>query len=235
MKTLVALVPVLIISYASSNLQAASPELEAAKTDGARGMITLRVVDSKGIPVENAQVSAWFYNPHNRNDTSERMTDTNGLCSITGVSDSQMRYTITKAGYYKTSEPYWFYRRGENCVQNGRWQPWNPTNAVVLKEVRHPIPMRAKRVDAPVPVQGTPAGYDLEVGDWVAPYGQGKQPDMLVTYEATIKAPLVFSNQLTIATSNKLDGFIRMSKDKWSTFVSVYEAPTNGYLSPVVL
>lgn len=235
MKTLIALVPVLIAFYASSNLQAASPELEAAKTDGARGMITLRVVDSKGKPVEKAQVSAGFYNPHKRNDTSEGMTDTNGLCSITGVSDSQMRYTITKDGYYRTSEPYWFYRRGENCVHEGRWQPWNPTNTVILKEYRNPVPMYAKNVDVSIPVQGSPIGFDLEKGDWVAPHGQGNRSDLLVRYVATYEGPQAFSKRIEISFSSAQDGVQVFAIDGNSKFISMYAAPEEGYVPTLVL
>jgi hypothetical protein len=51
---------------------------------------------------------------------------------------------ITKNGYYKLRGKYWFYRRDKDCVQNDRWQPWNPTYKVVLKEHRQPIAMYAK-------------------------------------------------------------------------------------------
>lgn len=218
-------------------LLAASSEIEKARQYGAKGAVTLHITDSIGKPVEKARISACFFPSDSYADADGREghTDTNGCFYLEGKTVDDLAYEVTKDSSYKTIGKYWFYRRGENCVQDGRWQPWNPTNTVVLKEIRHPIPMCSKRVDAPVPIQGAHVGYDLEVGDWVAPYGQGKQTDMLVTYEATIKAPLVFSNQLTIASSNKMDGFIRINKDKWSFFPSVYEAPTNGYRSLLVL
>ena len=244
----------------TGRLSAESLEVENARQHGAEGQVTLRVVDSTDKPIEKAKLSVAFWGSDSSADVvvSEGQTDTNGLFVAVGKTIDSMNYTITKDGYYKTRGKYWFYRpsgldanknsaisptsgeywlyhQKENSVKDGRWQPWNPTITVVLKELRHPIPMRAKRVEAPLPIQSAPAGYDLEVGDWVVPYGHGKQPDMLITYDATIKTPLVFSNQLIVAISNKEDGFIRMNKDKWSSFPSVYEAPANGYQSQLVL
>ena len=238
----------------------ASSEVAAARLHGARGQITLRVTDSMGKPVENAEVSVAFWGSDSSADAvvSEGTTNTNGLFVATGKTIDSMNYTITRDGYYKTKGRYWFYRpsgldpsrnwavsptareywmyhQGENSVTDGRWQPWNPTNTVVLKEVRNPIPMRAKRVDSPVPVRGEPAGYDLEVGDWVVPFGQGKTPDMLIAYDAVIESPLVFSNQLVITANDKGAGFIRANKDEWSSFPSSFEAPARGYQSQVVL
>jgi hypothetical protein len=238
---------------------AASAEVEKARQHGANGQITLRVTDSTGKPVEKAELSVAFWGSDSSADVvvSEGTTDTNGLFVATGKTIDSMNYTITRDGHYKTRGKYWFYRpsgldpskswavsptsreywqyhQGENSVKDGRWQPWNPTNTVVLKEIRNPIPMHAKRVDSPAPVQSAPAGYDLEVGDWVVPSGQGKQSDMLIAYDAEIESPLVFSNQLVITISNKGGGFIRVNKEEWSSFPSVFEAPASGYQSQVV-
>jgi len=61
----------------------------------------------------------------------------------TGEPTGDLNYWITKDGYYKTEGGYWFYPGPERSVKDGRWQPWNPTNTVVLKEIRNPVPMFA--------------------------------------------------------------------------------------------
>lgn len=221
----------------AGRLLAESPEVENARQRGARGEVTLRVIDSTGRPVEKAKLSIAFWGSDSSADVvvSEGRTDANGFFVAAGKTIHSMNYTITKDEYYKTGEKYWFYRRGEDCVKDGRWQPWNPTNIVVLKERRNPIAMYAKRVDAPVPVRDVPVGFDLEVGDWVAPQGVGKQSDVYFTYKANVQDFWTGSYELTIACSNKMDGFVRTRKDMWSEFASSYEAPHNGYDTRVLL
>ncbi|MCZ7592176.1 MAG: carboxypeptidase-like regulatory domain-containing protein [Kiritimatiellae bacterium] len=215
----------------AGKLFAASPEVETARQNGAQGQITLRVVDSTGKPVEKAELSVAFWASDSSANAvvSEGKTDTNGYYVAAGKTIHSMNYTITKDGYYKTTGEYWFYRRGEDCVKNGRWQPWNTTNTAVLKEHRNPTAMYVKYVDEPVPVRDVPVGFDLEVGDWVAPYGKGKRPDLFFTYKAKVQDFWNGSLELIIACTNKMDGFFRVQKDMGSDFRSAYEAPTSGY------
>lgn len=218
-------------------LFAASPEVEKARQHGAQGQVTFRVVDSTGKPVAMAEIRATL--PHSDAygdvEVSKGPTDTRGMFIAGGKSNDQIIYDVKKAGSYKTVGTHKFYRRGVECVRDGRWQPWNPTNSVVLKEVRNPIAMYAKRVDAPVPVRDVPVGFDLEVGDWVVPHGVGKQADVYFTYKADAQDFWTGSYELTIACSNSMDGLVRTNKDAWSEFLSAYEAPGDGYDSRVVL
>jgi hypothetical protein len=221
----------------SGKLFAAASEVEKARRHGAQGQVTFRVVDSTGNPVAKAEIRATF--PHSDAygdvEVSKGLADTNGIFIAAGRANDQIIYDVKKEGSYKAEGTYRFYRRGENCVLDGRWQPWNPTITVVLKEHRNPIAMYAKRVDAPVPVRDTPVGFDLEVGDWVAPHGAGKQGDVYFTYKAKAQDFWTGSYELTLACSNKMDGFVRMRKDMWSEFLSAYEAPNDGYVTNVIL
>lgn len=58
---------------------------------------------------------------------------------------------------------------------------------------------------------------------------------MWVSYKSHVLDMLNFSNQLILACRNAMEGFQRMSKDAWSSFVSVYEAPLEGYQPSIVL
>ena len=219
------------------HLRAESPEVETARQHGARGRVTLRVIDSTGKPVDRAQLNLALFpsDSYANADVREGQTDTNGCFDIEGTTVEDMTYTISKTDYYKTTGKYWFYRRGENCVQNGRWRPWNPTNAVVLKEHRKPIAMYAKNVDVCIPVCDTPVGFDLAVGDWVTPHGKGSRRDIFFTYRSDIKDVWTGRKELIIACTNKLEGFCRAQKDVWSGFGSEYDAPTDGYQPTVNL
>lgn len=228
----------LIYSLALATMQAAiSDEIKQAITKGAKAQITFRVVDSKGNPVAEAQVGVGFYNQNMSGDGGgvSGKTDSSGLFTAIGKPTVDMHYQIYKEGYYNIEGSYVFYRASDpNPVKDGRWQPWNPTNTVVLKEKRNPVPMFAKNIDVPILVWAVPIGFDLEKGDWIAPYGNGIHPDIFFTYSADIKDIWTGTYVFTIACSNKLDGFFRTEKDTWSQFASRYEAPTNEYLMQII-
>jgi hypothetical protein len=218
------------------NARSQSAEVDKARQYGAQGQVTLRVIDSTAKPVELANVSAGFYNPHERGQVAEGKTDTNGCFVATGRPVDDMRYTIMKDSYYKTEGTYAFHRPGaDSSVKDGRWQPWNLTNTVVLKERRNPVPMCAKSVDESVPIRDAPVGFDLEKGDWVAPHGKGTKTDLVFTYQAQIKDYWTGKKELVITCTNRLDGFYRAQKDMWSDLQSTYEAVPDDYQASVRL
>jgi len=221
----------------SAELLAASREVEQARQHGALGQVTLCVEDAIGNPVEGARVRMVFWASDSSANValSEGTTDTNGLLLAEGMTIHSMNFTITKDGYYKTEGAYWFHRRGEKCVQNGRWQPWNAIHPVVLKEKRNPTAMYARHVDVAIPVRDQPIAFDLEVGDWVAPYGKGSGEDFCFTYRSDIKDFWTGRKELAIACTNRMDGFYRAQRDTWSEYESVYEAAENGYSGTVSL
>ncbi len=219
----------------ADTILASSPEVHKARQYGADGKVTLRVVDVNASPVNEANVSAGFYNPHKRGQVAVGKTDTNGCFIAAGIPVEDMRYIITKDGYYKTEGAYVFYQPSvETPVSGGRWLPWNPTHPVILKECRKPIAMYARSVNAPIPLRDAAVGFDLEVGDWVVPHGRGKEADIFFTYSATIKDLWNFSNQLVIACSNEMNGLYRADKDLWSDFHSTYEAGSKEYQPKLV-
>jgi hypothetical protein len=227
-------IALLFLGMSSTILYAASPEIEAAKMYGAKGQVSFRVVDAQGKPVENARVSTGFYgNSATSDQVMEGKTDSNGFCIIAGVSASQMHYTITKDDYYATQDSYWFYPGHDRSLKDGRWQPWNPTLDVVLKEKRRPVPMFAKRYDGTIPALDTPLGFDCEKGDWVEPYGKGSRSDLIFFYTATVAGTMSFSVRLEVSV-NREDGLQLLPLDRSSDFMSLYEAPENGYVSKLV-
>lgn len=213
------------------DVQAEIPEIEKARQYGARGQVTLCITDSTGKPVEKAQLSVAFWASDSSADAvvSEGQTDTNGCFISAGKTIHSMNYTITKEGFYKTGGAYWFYPCSGRSVKDGRWQPWNPTITVVLKERRNPVPMYAKEVDVLIPVQDKAIGFDLEKGDWVAPYGQGTASDLVFKYIAHYEDSQVFSKRMEMTFINPRDGVQSFLLDQTSEFMSAYIAPEEGY------
>jgi len=214
------------------------PEAERARQRGAQAKLTFQVVDSVRKPVEGAQLDIAFYPTGSYSDTIvvKGSTDTNGTFVASGKTQDTIGYSIVKDGYYRTQVlRYHFYRPGEDCVRNGRWQPWNPTNPVVLKERRKPATMYAQKVEVIIPVMDKTVGFDLEQGDWVAPYGEGMKGDLLFTYNAEYEGTQDYSKRLSLSFSDSKDGLRTYLLDKSSDLMSLYEAPVDGYVSSLLL
>jgi len=236
-----------------------TPEVEKARQYGARGKVTLRVVDSTGKPVEKARLSVAFWGSDSSADVvvSEGQTDANGLYPAEGRTTGEVTFTITKEGFYKTHCTYLFYRansldksqsramrstlgeyllyhQAENSVLKNRWQPWNPTVTVVLRERRNPTAMHVKQVNTRAPLLGQAIGFDLEKGDWVAPYGQGATPDLVIKYTANYENLLTFSKRLEVSFSNPQDGMQSFPLDGSSEFMTMYAAPEHGYEPAII-
>lgn len=209
-----------------------SREVEHAMTKGAPARATLRVVDTTGKCVPNARVRLNFMLFERKNNFETGLTDTNGLFSAERDTMSECNWFIEKEGYYNTEGMHSFAANLTNdSVKDGRWQPWNPTIQVVLKEKRKPIPMYTKRIEAKMPVRDLPIGYDFLKGDWVQPYGQGKDADITLTYSETPRTNTLRRYDFTIAFTNQQDGAYLIKKDNYSQFLSAYESDTNGYQS----
>jgi len=204
-----------------------------AITDGGKAKISFRVLDDEQRPVEKVQVQAGFYYDPEKQGIITGETDTNGLCAIEGMTCGDMWYSMEKSGYYKTKGQYLF-GQVEPPVINNHWQPWNPTNMVVLKRIKNPVPMYVKSLNIGVPEFGKFLGFDIEKGDWVAPYGKGASSDLLFYPELTQRNPDDFDYTLTLTFPNKGDGikaFEGSALNIGSQFKSDYEAPSGGYPS----
>jgi len=206
-----------------------SPDVQAAQRNGAKAKVTLRVVDSRGNPVPDADVKVAFF--HRGPYSVDGKTDENGFFTAKHMSESDVHFHASKEGYYRTYRNYWFYREGKPCAKDGRWIPWNPTLEVVLKEKRNPIRLLERTADIELPARGKRYGFDFAVGELVAPDGKGEHADIWLFCDGDMSYPPTqnFTNELIISTSQPFAGFVRRRKDMWSKMIVDYEAPEDGY------
>lgn len=200
-----------------------------AVRDGAKARFTFRIVDEVGNVVTGAILKVSF----GRHDSEwvRGASNDKGLFLVEGLSSGNMLYNIDKAGYYQTASEYRFGGEGKYMLEDGRWLPWNPTNTVILKSVKHPVPVYAVKGEFVIPLKGKNVGFDLEKSDWVEPYGKGEHQDLLVLYNETeIQDPQVYSKSLQLCFgTNHFDGVQKLKLDGFSKFLSVYDAPIEGY------
>lgn len=196
------------------------------------GRITLKVIDEEAKPVAAADVGIGFQVMSKKyfgNEEIEVRGPSNGDGEFDGTAraDSSLGYTVRKTGYYQTTGKYDF----EEAVAD-KWRPWNPVVEVVLKKIGTPVAMYAKKVNLVVPVFEAPAGFDLEVGDWVTPLGHGKTSDLVLTAHLQQRSKKDYDYELWIAFSNPADGLQPFEAPRFygSDLKSPRLAPDNGYL-----
>jgi hypothetical protein len=191
-----------------------------------KAKITYRVVDQEGNPIVGAHVDVGFVEASGRSVTG--FTDTNGIFVAEDISSGGAGSLVKKEGFY------W---GGGGCSYTNlnkllhRFEPWNPTVEVVMKEIRNPVSMvqidGRKRFKCPA--YNKSLGFDFEKGDWVAPYGVGRTTDMILTY--TPFENVITGGTCRISFTNEFDGIMEYPFDPQdrSWFKWPYDAPEAGY------
>lgn len=201
--------------------------------------LILTVVDDEGRPVGDVKVNGSGYIPGRPDSTVvNTTTDASGVLKLTIRTAVDVGFSFKKDGYYESRMHNYIYSGPEPKIVNGYWQPNPLKETVVLKRIKNPVPMYVKGVDAKVPVLGEPVGYDLMVGDWVAPYGKGTVADFIMNVTGEYRGPFDREIHMTVTFLNEKDGIqsfkslpFHNGSPLGSTFWSSYEAPLEGYES----
>jgi hypothetical protein len=190
--------------------------------------LTVKVLDEAGSPFPNADVQFSFQDPATRKGVLvQGKTDMKGLFIGEGHSEGTIGGSVQKDGYYRSGFPF-----KVTGLEDGRWQPWNPTAVTILRPIGKPVTLYAKSVWIEIPVIGKPCGYDLEAGDWVTPYGKGMIADLIFNLERRYVSRDDFDVSVKLIFKNPLDGIQEVQwpeVGQYSTFKWPREAPETGY------
>ena len=187
---------------------------------------TLKAVDETGQPVVGAKIQVGYDMSTN---IIAGLTDTNGRFIASHTSRS------VDLGFYAEKPSYYPFRMQYHMGFFYKPEIWNPVQTVVLKRIIRPVPMYAKQLRTHVPDLDKPIGYDLTVGDWIAPYGRGNQGDILFTAHFDKPNNDESDFTLTIGFPNQKDGIQEFSVPAYylgsqgSELRSAEEAPADGY------
>ena len=192
--------------------------------------VTARVIDESGNPMSGALVSFVFGEPNNAKAIVkvEGVTRSDGLFTGEGYSDGSYGAGISKDGFYRSG----LGAAPVSGIVNGRWEPWDKTYDAILRPIGNPVPFYAKRVQTDIPVLDQPCGYDLEKGDWVAPYGKGTKADFIFKGHRDFKSRNDFEVRVEMAFSSRRDGVLKTELPaigRYSSFKWEREAPQGGY------
>ena len=205
-----------------------------AQRYGAAVKFVLRVIDQDGLPVAGAKIHGGFQTGGNLNDNVpiRGITDANGEYTVHGRSTSRVRCGISKDGYYSSDFLIKYPEsRCERPVENGKWQPFGEVSTITLKKIINPC--RLVHDDGSckkLPRIGEWIGYDLERNQWVAPYGDGRQNDMLVRVCIdAVNDTSNFKTSMEVSFTNNLyAGAYKLTKDAHSEMHSIYNADINA-------
>lgn len=193
---------------------------------------TMKVVGEDGNPIGEANADIG-YHTNSQPANALGVTDTNGIFSASHSVRStlaEVSLQAEKSGYYTT----WVERQ-----LGPQYDPtqWIFTQTLVLKKIKKPIAMYAKWVNSNPPILSQPIGYDLMIGDWVAPNGKGINTDIIFTKIAYRKSGADYEYKVTVNFKNTGDGiqaYTIPASEQGSGLQSPYEAPIDGYQSQLI-
>jgi hypothetical protein len=196
---------------------------------------TVKVIGEDGNPISGVDVSAQYDVPRPQgSDTPtfalvKGVTDDNGMFIASHTDSSwNLGIIVEKPGYYTIHTGYEFYFDDKRR---------HPSFTLTLKKIVNPIPMYAKWVNENPPILKQPVGYDLMVGDWVAPYGKGVNRDIIFTKVAYRNSGTDYDYKVTVDFPKAGDGiqeFTVPDTEVGSFLRSPYEAPVNGYQNQLI-
>ena len=203
--------------------------------------LIVHVTDANGRGVPNGVVRmAGTVSPKPSSETlKEGLTDPTGKLDVRVKSNGEIHVAVDKTGYYRTEmDPAYSYENRSGALEaafaKSRWEPDPIAVKVVMKQIANPIPMYVRRVNRGIPAQNMDLGFDMFVGDFVAPYGQGKNVDMILRPEVSERTKKDYDYKLTVAFPNSTDGILPFNPTphfQGSALRSPYSAPENGFLS----
>ncbi len=213
------------------------PQLKELGRHGGVARVELTIRDDKNALVEGVKGGLGCWN----GTKDEGVSDKNGQLVLSATAFVDGNYALKKDGYYPT---YGIFKFEAPDVPFGFFERrhWKPiVKEMVLKKKRNPIPMYAHSLyNKPIPAFGNPLGFDLQVADWVVPYGEGVCADVTITVEAKEVSfgRKIYQKVVEVKFDfpNKYDGVQICDADRWSDFISTYSVDlTKNFQRQLVL
>jgi uncharacterized protein YceK len=163
--------------------------------------VAVVVKDELGFPITNAYIQTTF-----KNNGNAGLTGKDGVFVTPNYfGDDVISAEAHHDGYYNS--------RGDVWIPFG--DPKFPPNALAvhMRRMVNPVPMVFHEIRSAIPRMEAPIGFDLQVGAWVEPYGNGRMADLLVTASCSYLKPdrpyrpPKYRVEVDISTPHPQDGF----------------------------
>ncbi len=212
--------------------------LVACKADMPEAKLTVTVNDSSGKPLVDAVAGAFF--PHIygagasvKGDNVRVKTDQNGVAVLQGRFAGTVGGGVELSGYYRTQ-----FKEIDFPSMLNRGEDLNAERTLILKKINNPIPLFARQFrNLKIPSLNEPFGYDVEIGDWIPPHGNGKTTDIIFQIKGKLVNYKDHDLTLEISFPNKGDGLMEFEgvREFGSVLRSDHQAPESGYNATLTL
>jgi len=150
--------------------------------------INLIIVDGlNGAALPDAKAEVTYDNPRSldRYDEQVEFSDSDGNARFSGIGSAGAFLRVTREGYYGFGYP-----GGKRFLFSSKQLEGGVKKVIRLRPLRDPTALFGKQTEGepyskeiPIPALAEWCGYDFEVGDWVAPHGEGETADLLFRFE----------------------------------------------------
>ena len=185
MKRLVVVAALAVVAMSAFALRKDPAYLDARRS-GALARMQIHIVDDLGRDVPAAEVNVFMgMNFRPKGHYLKGVTDTNGIYVAEGKTcGDEVVIDVAKRGYYSSVKKLCFAEMGaEHDVKNGKWQPFDEVENIILKRIVKPINLIA--FDKLIDVVHTNVwlGFDMEKMGFVKPNGNGDNVDFEIKAE----------------------------------------------------
>ena len=185
MKRLVVVAALAVVAMSAFALRKDPAYLDARRS-GALARMQIHIVDDLGRDVPAAEVNVFMgMNFRPKGHYLKGVTDTNGIYVAEGKTcGDEVVIDVAKRGHYSSVKKLCFAEMGaEHDVKNGKWQPFDKVENIILKRIVKPINLIA--FDKLIDVVHTNVwlGFDMEKMDFVKPNGNGDNVDFEIKAE----------------------------------------------------
>lgn len=190
---------------------------------------SVKVSNEQGEPISDAEVVVFTYFKGEWVERRESLRE--GVADFQFVGKGSVDISTKIEGYYTESILDDSYRLSNN--KPGVYEPWGKVYSVVLRKKINPRPLFVKIGDWMKIPDSDGTGYDLEVGDWVAPHGKGIVSDFIFSAENRIvDGSNDYFIRLDIRFSNEHDGIFALPAEKWPEYMSFRSGLLLGHAAP---
>ena len=143
---------------------------------------------------------------------------------------NRIRCDITLDGYYASEFELTDYGH-THSIGGDKWLPYGSKTEIVLNKILNPMPLccHNSRTSFKIPVYNEWVGFDFEHFDFVRPYGQGQENDMMLRFALDNPARDDYHMTMEVSfTNNPYAGVYELARNKSSELESVYHADANA-------
>ena len=156
------------------------PEYLKARKDGGDVRLIIKVVNDEGVAVVGASLDVLMgMNFREKSYSITGISDRSGIFLAEGkTTGNEILINVQKDGYYSSTKKICLIEMGKEFrVKDGRWQPWGIEVSLYLREIRQPSDLVIFNQYISVPATNTWMGFDMQLKDWIEPFGKGKDSD----------------------------------------------------------